>query len=67
MAKSVQEQRRIKTTVRFTEAEQEFLATEADICGLSLSSLMRSRSLGKRVSSKTDLRVLAELRRMGDC
>ncbi|MDR1649179.1 MAG: hypothetical protein LBR71_02870, partial [Synergistaceae bacterium] len=45
--------------------EREFLATEADICGLPLSSLMRSRGLGKRVSSKTDLRVLAELRRMG--
>jgi hypothetical protein len=26
---------------------------------------MRGRSLGKRVSSKTDLRVLAELRRLG--
>jgi hypothetical protein len=65
MAKPVQELRTIKTTVRLTEAEREFLAAEADICGLALSSLMRSRSLGKRVSSKTDLRVLAELRRMG--
>ena len=57
--------RRIKTTVRLTEAEREFLASEADICGLPLSSLIRSRSLGKRVSAKTDLRVLAELRRLG--
>jgi hypothetical protein len=51
--------------VRFTESEREFLAIEADMCGLSLSSLIRCRSLGKRVSSKTDLRVLAELRRLG--
>jgi hypothetical protein len=48
-----------------TKAEREFLAIEADICGLPLSSLMRSRSLGKRVSAKADLRVLSELRRMG--
>ncbi|MDR1622085.1 MAG: hypothetical protein LBS00_06905, partial [Synergistaceae bacterium] len=65
MRKPIQEQRTVKTTVRLTESEREFLASEADICGLSLSSLMRSRSLGKRVSAKSDLRVLAELRRMG--
>jgi hypothetical protein len=65
MAKSVQELRTIKATVRLTESEREFLASEADICGLSLSSLMRNRSLGKRVAAKSDLRVLAELRRMG--
>jgi hypothetical protein len=55
----------IKTTVRLTETEREFLASEADVCGLSPSSLMRRRSLGKRVSAKSDLRVPAELRRMG--
>jgi hypothetical protein len=65
MAKSVQELRTIKITVRLTEAERDFLAAEADICGLPLSSLMRSRGLGKRVAAKSDLRVLAELRRMG--
>lgn len=65
MAKSVQELRTVKTTVRFTEAERGFLASEADVCGLSASSLIRSRSLGKRVTSKADLRVLAELRRLG--
>ncbi|MDR1578892.1 MAG: MobB mobilization protein [Synergistaceae bacterium] len=65
MAKSVQELRTIKITVRLTEAEREFLASEADIRGLPLSSLMRNRSLGKRVSAKSDLRVLSELRRLG--
>jgi hypothetical protein len=51
--------------VRFTKEERQFMNGEADICGVSLSSLMRSRSLGKRVTSKADLRALAELRRLG--
>ena len=65
MAKSVQELRTIKTTVRFTEAEREHITSEADACAISVSSFIRQRSMGKRVTSKTDLRVLAELRRMG--
>ncbi|MDR1133560.1 MAG: hypothetical protein LBL05_05320, partial [Synergistaceae bacterium] len=51
--------------VRFTREERQFVSGEADIRGVSLSSLIRSRSLGKRVTSKADLRVLAELRRLG--
>jgi hypothetical protein len=51
--------------VRFTREERQFINGEADICGVSLSSLIRSRSLGKRVAAKSDLRVLAELRRLG--
>jgi hypothetical protein len=50
--------------VRFTREERQFMHGEADICCVSLSSLIRSRSLGKRVTSKADLRVLAELRRL---
>jgi hypothetical protein len=65
MAKAFQELRRIKTTVRLTEAEQGHIASEADACGISVSSFIRQRSLGKRVTAKTDLRVLAELRRLG--
>ncbi|GHS88787.1 hypothetical protein AGMMS49957_10880 [Synergistales bacterium] len=65
MLKPILERRSAKITTRFTDAEREFLAIEADICGLSLSSLIRQRSLGKRVSAKVDLRVLAELRRLG--
>jgi hypothetical protein len=63
--KQEHELRKSITGVRFTEGEREFLASEADVCGLSLSSLIRQRSLGKRVSAKADLRVLAELRRLG--
>jgi hypothetical protein len=51
--------------VRFTAEERQFLNGEADICGVSISSLIRGRSLGRRVSAKADLRVLAELRRLG--
>jgi hypothetical protein len=65
MAKSVQELRTIKTTVRLTEAEREHIASEADVCGLSVSSFMRKKSLGGHATPKTDLRVLSELRRMG--
>jgi hypothetical protein len=65
MKKPIEEQRRIKTTVRLTEAEREHIASEADACGISVSSFIRQISLGKRVAAKTDLRVLAELRRLG--
>lgn len=65
MAKPEQEQRRIRISVRLTRKERDFLAGEADISGLSLSSFIRKRALGRRISSKADLRVLAELRRLG--
>ena len=51
--------------IRFTAEDRRFLNGEADICGISVSSLIRGRSLGKRIAAKTDLRVLAELRRLG--
>jgi hypothetical protein len=51
--------------IRFTSDERKFIASESDACGITSSSLIRQRSLGKQVAAKTDLRVLAELRRMG--
>ena len=63
--KPIQEQLSIKTSVRFTEQEHGFLLHEADICGVTLSALIRKRSTGQHVAAKTDLRVLAELRRLG--
>lgn len=59
------EKRTIKISLRVTEEEHKLIAEEADLCAISLSSFLRQRSLGKRVSAKTDLRVLAELRRIG--
>jgi hypothetical protein len=52
-------------TVRFTEKEKGFLLEEADACGMTISAFIRGRSLGKRITAKTDLRVVAELRRLG--
>ena len=63
--KPAHEKRTIIISLRLTKEEQDFLIDECDICGLSLSSFLRKRSLGKRVSAKTDLRVLSELRRIG--
>jgi hypothetical protein len=51
--------------VRFTAEERRFVIGEADNGGLSVSSFIRKRSLGHRITPKTDLRVLAELRRLG--
>ncbi len=63
--KPAHEKRTIIISIRLTKEEQDFILTESDICGLSLSSFLRKRGLGKRVSAKTDLRVLSELRRIG--
>lgn len=63
--KPIHDQRLIKISVRFTEKEHGLLLEEADISGLSLSAYIRQRSMGRRVSSKADLRALAELRRIG--
>ena len=66
MIKPVQkEHRKRKVTIRLTDMEHAFLTTESDICGLSLSAFIRKRSLGQRISSKADLRVLSELLRLG--
>jgi hypothetical protein len=65
MRKPIHEQRIVKTTVRFTEAEHGYISSEADACGIAISPFIRQRALGKRITPKTDLRVLAELRRLG--
>lgn len=63
--KTEQERRRAIIGVRFTLDERQIINGEADICGLSISSFIRAKSLGKRIAPKTDLKVLAELRRLG--
>lgn len=57
--------RTIKISLRVTEEEHKLFSDEADLCGLSISSFLRKRALGKCVAAKTDMRVLAELRRIG--
>ena len=63
--KNEQELRSSVIGIRLTSDERKFIAYESDICGLTPSSFIREKSLGKRVAAKTDLRVLAELRRLG--
>ena len=65
MPKPPSEQKRNRVTVRLSDAEYAFLIEQADICSVTPSSFIRSRALGKRIVPQTDLRVLAELRRIG--
>lgn len=50
---------------RLTEREYADASEQADAAALSLSEYLRRRLFGRRVVPKTDLRVLAELRRLG--
>ena len=54
-----------RITARFSKEEHEFLLEQADIAALTVSEYIRRRTLDRRVASKLDLRVLAEVRRLG--
>ena len=54
-----------RLTVRFRPEEMTELSGQADMCGLSVSELVRRRSLNKRIVPMTDLKILSELRRIG--
>jgi hypothetical protein len=54
-----------RLTVRFRPEEMNELTGQADICGLSVSELVRKRSLHRRVVPAADLKMLSELRRIG--
>ena len=61
-----QNKNRLKViNARLTQEEYEALSADVDCAALSLSEYIRRRIFGKRISSKSDLRVLAELRRLG--
>jgi hypothetical protein len=59
------EKKEKRLTVRFRPEEVTELSGQADICGLSVSELVRRRSLHRRVVSAADLKMLSELRRIG--
>ena len=61
--KDAQRQRRIYA--RLTDEEYADLQEQADVAAISLSEYIRRRVFARRVVSKLDLRVLAELRRLG--
>ena len=54
-----------RLTVRFRSGELEELSNQAEICGLSVSELLRRRALEMRVVSVIDSKMLSELRRIG--
>jgi hypothetical protein len=59
------EKKEKRLTVRFKPDEMEELTTQADVCGLSVSELVRRRSLHRRVVPVADLKMISELRRIG--
>lgn len=50
--------------VRLSTAEKAGLQMEAEVSGLTLSSLVRRRCFRRRVIPRSDLRVIGELRRL---
>jgi hypothetical protein len=59
------ERKEKRLTVRFKPEEMSELSGQADICGLSVSELVRRRSLHRRVVPAADLKMISELRRIG--
>ena len=51
--------------LRLQHAEKVRLAEEADIAGITLSELFRSRAANKVIFARTDMAMLRELRRLG--
>lgn len=51
--------------VRVTREERQEIQEQAEASGLSLSEYVRRRTLGRRVDSVMDVRMLSELRRQG--
>lgn len=65
MTQKKQDLRPRRIYARLTVDEYADLKEQADASALSLSEYVRRRVFGRRVVPKTDLRVLAELRRLG--
>ncbi len=51
--------------VRLTSSEKERLIEDADLAGLSMSELIRSRYFGRKIVANSDEVMLRELRRLG--
>jgi hypothetical protein len=52
-------------TLRVSNDEYLIIKEQADVAALSVSEYIRRRVFSKRVVSKLDMRILAELRRLG--
>ena len=51
--------------LRLPQVEKSRLVEEADLAGITLSELIRSRAANKFIFARTDLAMLRELRRIG--
>lgn len=51
--------------VRVTKEERQEIQEQAEAFGLSVSEYVRRRTLGRRVDSVVEVRMLSELRRQG--
>jgi hypothetical protein len=51
--------------MRMTDEEYEQLLNDAELASLTLSELVRRRSLGRRIHAATDMIAIRELRRLG--
>lgn len=59
------EHRTRKISFRLSQTEHARVAEYVSVCGLTVSELARKGVLGQRTIPKTDLAILAELRRLG--
>ena len=62
---NAEEKKTDRVTIRFRKQELKELLEQADISGLNVAELIRRRSLNKRITAAIDLKMLAELRRLG--
>lgn len=61
-----QEKQRVKRIyARVTEEEYAQIQEQADVAAISISEFLRRRALGRKIAAKSDLRILAELRKLG--
>jgi hypothetical protein len=51
--------------IRFTKCEFDELKEAASIAGITVSTYVRQRALGRRIAANTDLIAIRELRRIG--
>lgn len=51
--------------MRITPAELERIRTDADLAGVTVSELVRRRSLGRTIHAASDMVMIRELRRLG--
>jgi hypothetical protein len=54
-----------RITFRLCESEYAQISGELAVCGITASALTRKRLLSRKVASRADLAMLAELRRLG--